>query len=416
MFYSNRDVRAPCGRAPGASSRKRRLRRRRVRVSDVAYTRNMLLSLLWIQHMCTQSSATHDTAHDVFAGAVEVAPPACPAERLLWNGICQSAVFPPRDLNVKDFRRHPWPPTYLETPPDTIAIDVGRQLFVDNFLLENTSLGVSTAFHQADVAPVAVLQPTTRWEGKSTKAYSGGVWWDPTRGVYTAHYACSGCSPCHLCMATSDDGIHWIRPSLQHDGSNCVHYDKATDCRVSLTTTTVWLDLDAPNPSTRYKLAGVPHCEPTSDPAICPPASALATGHRAPYFKNGHFRIFGSPDGVEWKLLVNYTGVTGDRATMFKDSLRDRWVFSIKATGDPDAVDPEEGQLTELDRWRMFHETPTNSLDSFRGDDWSPRAAVPWLVADALDPPWMGKVREETEPKNVTYAGLYNFVRRALYA
>ena len=23
--------------------------------------------------------------------------------------------------------------------------------------------------------------------------------------------------------------------------------------------------------------------------------------------------------------------------------------------------------------------------------------------------PWMGKVREETEPKNVTFAGLYNF-------
>ena len=134
----------------------------------------MLLLLLWAQQVCTQSSAAHDAAH-VVAG-VGAPPPACPAGRLLWNGICQSTVFPPRDLNVKAFRRHPWPPTYLQTPPDTIDIDVGRQLFVDSFLLENTSLGVSTAFHQAAVAPVAVLQPTTRWEGKSTKAYSGGVW------------------------------------------------------------------------------------------------------------------------------------------------------------------------------------------------------------------------------------------------
>eukprot|EP01043_Picozoa_sp_COSAG02_P060371 COSAG02_NODE_7875_length_2808_cov_10.685493_1_plen_384_part_00 len=345
---------------------------------------------------------------------VQCAASACSPERLLWNGICHPAVFPPRDLDVKAFRHHPWPPTYLSSPPDTIDIDVGRQLFVDSFLMENASTGVSTRYYQADVAPVAVLQPTTRWEGKSTKAYSGGVWWDPTRGLYTAHYACSGCSPCHLCMATSVDGVHWTRPALQHDGSNCVHYDTATDCRVSLTTTTVWLDLDAADPGTRYKLAEVPHCEPTSDPSICPPAGILTSSDHRPFFKNGHFRIFGSENGVDWKLLVNYTGVTGDRATMFKDSLRDRWVFSIKATGDPSAADPEEGQLTELDRWRMFHETPTNSLDSFSGDDWSPRDAVPWLVADALDPPWMGKVREETEPKNVTYAGLYNFVRRAL--
>ena len=77
-----------------------------------------------------------------------------------------------------------------------------------------------------------------------------------------------------------------------------------------VTTTTVWLDLDAPDPTTRYKLAEVPHCEPTSDPSICPPAAALTSrsGDRRPFFKNGHFRIFGSGDGVEWKLLVNYTG------------------------------------------------------------------------------------------------------------
>ena len=229
----------------------------------------------------------------------ELAP--CPPERLLWNGICHPALVPPRNLDVKAFRHHPWPPTYLTRPPTTIDIDVGRQLFVDKFLLESTSTGVSTRYYQADVAPVAVLQPTMRWEGKSTKAYSGGVWWDPVRGVYTAHYACSGCSPCHLCMATSVNGVHWTRPALQHDGTNCVHYDTTTDCKVSLTTTTVWLDLDAPDPGTRYKLAEVPHCEPDSDPAICPPTVSIpANSDRGPFFKNGHFRIFGSHDGVSW--------------------------------------------------------------------------------------------------------------------
>ena len=264
-------------------------------------------ALSWVRRAGAMRGALLAAA--LLAGRAHAEAPPCPPERLLWNGICQAAVFPPRDLDVKAFRRHPWPPTYLAAPPETIDIDVGRQLFVDSFLLENASATVATAFHQAEVAPEAVLRPTTRWEEKSTKAYSGGVWWDPKRGAYTAHYACSGCSPCHLCMATSTDGVSWARPKLQHDGSNCVHYDTATDCRVSLTTTTVWLDLDAPDPTTRYKLAEVPHCEPTSDPSICPPAALTSrSDDRRPFFKNGHFRIFGSGDGVEWKLLVNYTG------------------------------------------------------------------------------------------------------------
>jgi hypothetical protein len=79
----------------------------------------------------------------------------------------------------------------------------------------------------------------------------------------------------------------------------------------------------------------VPHCEPPGhgagpwDPAVCPPAtrggaSSTAASSNAsawqgrPLFKDGHFRIFGSPDGVKWALLVNYTGVTGDRATFYK--------------------------------------------------------------------------------------------------
>jgi hypothetical protein len=35
---------------------------------------------------------------------------------------------------------------------------------------------------------------------------------------------------------------------------------------------------------------------------------------------------------------------------------------------------------------------------SFASDYWSPRQAVPWLCADALDPPWMGKVRAGINP------------------
>jgi hypothetical protein len=54
----------------------------------------------------------------------------------------------------------------------------------------------------------------------SAKAYSGGVWWDPSAGHYTAHYHCAGCKPCGLCMATSKDGLRWTRPAPLATGHN----------------------------------------------------------------------------------------------------------------------------------------------------------------------------------------------------
>lgn len=339
-------------------------------------------------------------------------------------------MFPPH-INLSATQHRPVEPWYLASPPAVINIDTGRQLFVDDFLV-NRSAGLTTHFYQATVLPEPRLAPTKPWEGHSAKAYSGGVWWDPTSQLYKAHYGCSGCKPCGLCMAISHDALTWTRPALQTDGSNCVLYDTVTHCKIPLTTTTVWLDLDDPDTAHRFKLAEVPHCEPTANPAICPPWNKTELGSG---FANGHFRIFGSADGVRWDLLVNYTGITADRATMYKDAFRDRWVFSIKATGDPGkctshlitplfqgptktlhvviaaSLDPMEGHLnTSLDRYRMFFQTPTPSLDSFTGDHWGPRDVAPWLSGDALDPPWMGDphTREEGEPDS-TFAGLYNF-------
>ena len=37
---------------------------------------------------------------------------------------------------------------YLKQPPKTIPIDVGRQLFVDDFLIESTDM--KRVFHQAE--------------------------------------------------------------------------------------------------------------------------------------------------------------------------------------------------------------------------------------------------------------------------
>ena len=56
---------------------------------------------------------------------------------LLYNGIRLPSVWPPGMAEVPST---PVTPAYLNTPPAVIPIDVGRQLFVDDFLVEKTTL------------------------------------------------------------------------------------------------------------------------------------------------------------------------------------------------------------------------------------------------------------------------------------
>ena len=61
----------------------------------------------------------------------------------LYNGIVLPAEWPPRDRRPDD----PVPVPWLDSPPGVIPIDVGRQLFVDDFLIEHTTL--TRTFHPA---------------------------------------------------------------------------------------------------------------------------------------------------------------------------------------------------------------------------------------------------------------------------
>ena len=54
-------------------------------------------------------------------------------KHVLYNGIELPEPWPPR---AEDFPNDPQRPPYLASPPEVIPIDVGRQLFVDDFLVE----------------------------------------------------------------------------------------------------------------------------------------------------------------------------------------------------------------------------------------------------------------------------------------
>src|SRR5690349_13166549 len=77
-----------------------------------------------------------------------------------YNGISRAAPWPPK---VTISRKPLAPPPYLADPPRVIPIDVGRQLFVDDFLIEENML--ERTYHAATYySKNPVLWPTTAWE------------------------------------------------------------------------------------------------------------------------------------------------------------------------------------------------------------------------------------------------------------
>jgi len=126
-------------------------------------------------------------------------PRTCDGE-LLFNGICLPPTWPPHIAHS----HKPLQPPYIATPPHVIDIDVGRQLFVDGFLVDdahssNISVTHHTPTYRDDVNPV--LWPTAAWEGVTpgndglpanvTQAFaspiSGGLFWDTSEGFYKVH-------------------------------------------------------------------------------------------------------------------------------------------------------------------------------------------------------------------------------------
>jgi len=70
------------------------------------------------------------------------------------------------DVHARHLDGHSGPYRYLVHPPETIAIDGGRQLFVDGFLIDpSLTSGVEITYHNAtyrdDVNPVLVPDKVT---------------------------------------------------------------------------------------------------------------------------------------------------------------------------------------------------------------------------------------------------------------
>ena len=275
--------------------------------------------------------------------AISARAGAQPAREILYNGIILPRPWPPRR---RQLTATPARAPYLAGPPDVINIDVGRQLFVDDFLIEESSL--YRAIHKASYHPAnPLLAPEKPWEiadpysvttktppSPAAMVYSDGVFFDPHERLFKMWYM-AGYQQ-HTALAVSDDGVSWTRrPASVVPGTNIVR----THPRDS---STVWLDLDDRDPAARYKMAW----------------TDLAAGR---------VRLSTSPDGVRWTDR-SAAGPAGDRSTCFFNPFRNRWCFSLR---DDDRV---------LKRMRRYVESP-----SFTGAQWAAGDPVPWVAAESRD-------------------------------
>ncbi|MFA6542894.1 MAG: hypothetical protein WCS99_00610 [Limisphaerales bacterium] len=110
------------------------------------------------------------------------APSAPPPGETLYNGILLPAVWPPKD----EFKLgEPMLVPCLSNPPPVIDITGGRQLFVDDFLIESNTLG--RTWHSATLySNNPVLKPEKEWEkagGPMAMPFSDGVWLDPMNWI-----------------------------------------------------------------------------------------------------------------------------------------------------------------------------------------------------------------------------------------
>jgi hypothetical protein len=245
----------------------------------------------------------------------------CP---VLYNGIELPADWPPRRQALT---REPMRVPYLESPPSVIPIDVGRQLFVDDFLIAETTLKrvFHRAWEQEGPAPFAAV-------------FSDGVWHDPADGLFKMWY--SGGYLGSTCYATSVDGVHWDKPLVGNHGQSNVVMRHRRD------SSTIWLDHAAREPDRRFKMfTTVRH-------------------------DGWHLALYCSADGVRWSGPLAISPKIGDRTTVFYNPFREVWVYSLRTS------QPGTG------RSREYREHP----DPVAGMCWEEENKVLWVGADRLDP------------------------------
>lgn len=281
-----------------------------------------------------------------------------------------------RLYNNLDMPDH-WPPThreatldkplkvpYLEAKPNVVSVKIGRQLFVDDFLIAQTDL--RRDFKKPAIEDRPIFYPQTPLEmndGYCTCAcpFNDGIFYDDEAGKFKMWYHAGWFDA--VGYAESDDGIHWKRLSEiypSHKSDRVLPYvpGRMRDGAA------VWIDYAAPKPDERYKMlvffreynfdVRYYHCKPKD---------------RSPVREA---KLYKSENGIDW-VEMGTAGPCGDNTTFFYNPFTRKWVFSIRTFSD----------LDSRVRTRGYYETD----DFFQGSQWRKEDIRFWARTDIFDAP-----------------------------
>ena len=298
---------------------------------------------------------------------------------ILYNGIKLPDQWPPKNLDPKSHQPSAVP--YLISPPEVIPIDVGRQLFVDDFLIEETTLNrryYLTEKYEGN----PILTPETGMERNGgyrpvAVPFSDGVFFDPRDRLFKMWYQAGWFDG--TALATSRDGFHWDRLELDVvEGTNCVMPPRPDQIRDGVS---IWLDQETENSDERFKMSLFARTEEILSGCDYRLFTSVDEYANNPVFSKGlkkGIRLFTSPDGIHWDEREHNEN-SGDNTTFFYNPFRKKWVFSIRHS--------RQGK-----RMRDYYE----SSDFLEGCKWPQGESDYWARADDLDLP-DPKIGDETQ-------------------
>ena len=212
-------------------------------------------------------------------------------------------------------------------------LDRTRQIFVHDAVLDETT-GVRRRLHAMSKHPAnPLVRPDRAWEGSGVHLY-GSVWREPDDGQLRMWYRAGSHEPGDplnrtlVCLATSNDGIHWTKPSLRlHDywgqvenNICCRPHYRDENCLGRFDSVSLLQDPQEPDPLRRYKMMTFQYAVPRKWRAD----DALPSGCYVAF----------SPDGLHWQehgdCVLPFMDCVGDTVTVMQDTRRKRYIAFVK--------------------------------------------------------------------------------------
>lgn len=196
-------------------------------------------------------------------------------------------------------------------PAQVINLGNGRELFVDNKVVDQTSLK-KVIYQPRYYHQNPILSADRKWEfnvkGDPYAApFSGGVWFDEKDNKFKMWYSAGGGKKEGLitCYAESKDGKDWIKPLLDVVPNTNIVDTTEQDC------VSVLLDKFESDSTKRYKMFLMAFNSPSSV----------------------SMQLKYSSDGIHWSKTVALSGEIYDRCGVYYDPFKKEYVLSLKTIG-----------------------------------------------------------------------------------